>query len=150
MLTLFMTSDRSIEAAMQVVGNFGKASGSAINMGKCKMKYFGTWVGKRDSVTGMEVCTGPLRVWVDFVEGDSSFLNWDRRIAAVRRKLGLWQQRPLSLTGKTLVLKASLLFLSVVFPLPARLRNGLTRAVFRLVWGSYEYVQRARMYQPVG
>ena len=150
-LTLFLTSDRSIEAAMQVVGNFGKASGLAINIGKCKIKYFGTWVGKRHSVSGMEVCTGPLRVLgVDFVEGDSSFLNWDRRIVAVRQKLGLWQQRPLSLTGKTLVLKAdvmsSLLFLSVVFPLPARLRNGLTRVVFRFVWGSYEYVQRARMY----
>lgn len=76
---------------------------------------------------------------MDFVRGDSGYINWERRIAVAKRKLGLWQLRPLSLSGKVMVLKAdilsSLVYLSVVFPLAARLRSRLSRAVFKFMWG---------------
>ena len=153
-VTLFLTEDRSVEEALGVVGEFGKASGSALNVGKCKIRYFGSWEGRTEPLGGMAVCDGRLRVLgVEFGAGDNGVVNWEGRIAGVRKKLGLWQQRRLSLSGKVLVLKSdvlsSLVFLSCVFPLPARLRKGLTRAVFSFLWGSYEYVQRATMYQPV-
>ena len=152
--TLFLTADRSVAEALRVCGEFGRASGSALNIGKSQLKFFGRWAARGDSLGGLGACEGPLRVLgVDFIAGDSSALNWATRIAAVRRRMGLWQQRKLTISGKILVIKADVLprlvYLGCVFPLPAWLRGGLTRAVFRFLWGSYEYVQRAQMYQPV-
>ncbi|KAJ8398700.1 hypothetical protein AAFF_G00418970 [Aldrovandia affinis] len=60
----------------------------------------------------------------------------------------------LSLTGKVvvvrLVLLPLLLHLAYVFPVPARAKIALTRAVFRFLWGGrYEYVSRELMYAPL-
>lgn len=90
------------------------------------MKYFGAWSGRCESLGGMRVCEGPIRVLgLHFISGDSALVNWQRRVAMAKQKLAF------------------------VYPVPACLRARLTRAVFRFMWGSYEYVQRARMYQPV-
>lgn len=58
-MTLFLSSERSADAAMEEVSNFAKASGSAVNRGKCRVKFFGTWVGRGVQFCGMEVCEGP-------------------------------------------------------------------------------------------
>lgn len=153
-MSLFLTSDRSVGEALRVVGDFSRASGSALNLRKSQIKFFGAWAGRRDNLGGMSVCDGPMKILgAEFAEGDSSQINWTKKIAKVRTKLGLWKQRSLTLTGKVLVLKAdilpSLVFLSYIFPLSARLRKGLSKAIFKFLWGSYEYVQRVLMYQAV-
>lgn len=74
-------------------------------------------------------------------------------MAKVRRKLGMWKKRRLSITGRVLVVKAdilpALLHLAYVFPLPQMFRKELTREVFKFIWGGYEYVKRTMMYQPI-
>ncbi|KAJ8355075.1 hypothetical protein AAFF_G00101520 [Aldrovandia affinis] len=80
--------------------------------------------------------------------------NWEARLALVRSRLGVWSRRQLSLTGKVVVVRSVLLplllHLAYVFPVPARAKLALTRAVFRFLWGgSYEYVSRELMYAPV-
>lgn len=108
-MTLFAIRERSVAMAMEV-RRFEAASGLAINIQKSQVKYFSNWSSRKQQVCGMQVCEGPLRVLgVDFVEGDSSHLNWERKIAGARKRLGLWQQRPLTITGKVMVLKADIL-----------------------------------------
>ena len=153
-ITLFITSDRSVQEALRVASEFGRGSGASLNRNKSQIKYFGKWAERRKALGGIEACGGPIRVLgVDFLPGDSGAVNWSKRLDVVRRRLGLWQQRKLTISGKVLVLKAdvlpTLVYLSYIFPMPARLRGGLTRAVFKFLWGSYEYVQRAQMYQAV-
>ncbi|KAJ8391034.1 hypothetical protein AAFF_G00096550 [Aldrovandia affinis] len=70
------------------------------------------------------------------------------------RPLGRGTGSRLSLTGKVIVVRSVLLplllHLAYVFPVPARAKLALTRAVFRFLWGGrYEYVSRELMYAPV-
>ena len=79
--------------------------------------------------------------------------NWEKRLAGVKAKLGLWSTCRLTLSGRVLVLKADMLpvlvYLSYVFLLLVRLRRDLVRAVFKFLWGCYEYVRREVMYMAV-
>ena len=152
----FVDGDQSVRRAMEVVGDFARGAGASINVAKSTIKYFGVWKGRRDGQCGLQVSEGPVRVLgVEFggdVRGDARH-NWEKRIAGVKAKLGLWSARRLTLSGRVLALKADVLsvlvYLSYVFPLPVRLRRDLVRAVFKFLWGGYEYVRREVMYMAV-
>ena len=75
------------------MGNFGKASGSALNVGKSQLKFFGSWAGRTEPLGCLAVCGGPLRVLgVEFGTGDA-FRNWERRIGSVKKiKLRIWHK----------------------------------------------------------
>ncbi|CAB1347335.1 unnamed protein product [Coregonus sp. 'balchen'] len=118
-----------------------------------------TWsvaVGGRMCLGGLSLCIGALKIlWVLFETPRSATLNWNRSIAVVQRKLGMWRARSLSFIGKVLVLKVdvlpSLLYMAFVYPLPASLRRPLVRLVFQFMWGGrLERVARVRMLFPIG
>ncbi|CAB1348842.1 unnamed protein product [Coregonus sp. 'balchen'] len=91
-----------------------------------------------------------IMLGVLFETSGSATLNWNRSIAVVQRKLGMWMSRLLSFIGKVLVLKVdvlpSLLYMAYVYPLAASLRRPLVRLVFQFMWGGrLEYVVRVCM-----
>uniref|UniRef100_A0A8K9Y2W7 Reverse transcriptase domain-containing protein n=1 Tax=Oncorhynchus mykiss TaxID=8022 RepID=A0A8K9Y2W7_ONCMY len=140
-MTLFLTSE-------------GSASGARVNLGKSSVKFFGPWAGREEGLSGLPLCSGPMRVLgVDFEVTGSEGINWGQRIAKVRTRVGLWKARRLSMSGRVLVIKAdilpSLVYLAYVFPLPPRYRKDLVRTLFSFVWGGYEYVKRDWMVQSV-
>lgn len=153
-MTLFLTTEGSLLRALDVLGSFSKVSGARVNVGKSKVKYFGPWKGRGGGLFGLSECEGPMRILgVDFEDSESGPLNWRRRLAALRSRIGLWKARRLSLTGRVLVVKAdilpSMIYLAYVFPLPPEYRRRLVRDVFSFVWGGYEYVRRGWMRQGV-
>lgn len=153
-MTLFLTSEGSVARAVEVLGEFGLASGARVNLGKSSVKFFGPWAGREEGLSGLPLCSGPMRVLgVDFEVTGSEGINWGQRIAKVRTKVGLWKARRLSMSGRVLVIKAdilpSLVYLAYVFPLPPRYRKDLVRTIFSFVWGGYEYIKRDWMVQSV-
>ncbi|KAJ8357895.1 hypothetical protein AAFF_G00056530 [Aldrovandia affinis] len=62
--------------------------------------------------------------------------NWEARLALVRSRLGVWSRRQLSVVVVRSVLLPLLLHLAYVFPVLARAKLALTRAVFCFLWGS--------------
>lgn len=155
-MSLFLETQRGLELALGIVECFARGSGAQLNRAKSQMKYFGTWRVRTDALCGLGLSGGPLKILgVDF-EGrvmEDARGNWEKRLAGVGKKLGLWAARRLTIIGKVLALKAdimpSLVYLARVYIMPARLRKALTRAVFKFVWGGYEYIQRVVMYQAV-
>ncbi|CAB1340743.1 unnamed protein product [Coregonus sp. 'balchen'] len=121
-----------------------------------KLKFFGRWRGRTDVPGGLSLWIGALKILgVLFETSGSATLNWNRSIAVVQRKLGMWRARSLSFIGKVLVLKVdvlpSLLYMAYVYPLPASLRRPLVRLVFQFMWGGrLERVARFRMLCPIG
>ncbi|KAJ8358978.1 hypothetical protein SKAU_G00155030 [Synaphobranchus kaupii] len=153
-MTLFLSTERDLREALGVVRDFSRGSGALLNVDKSQMKYFGVWKARAEALCGLSLTEGPIRILgVDF-QGDAAEdakNNWERRLAGVRRKLGLWSLRHLTISGKVLVLKAdvlpSLLYLARVYVMPLGLRRDLTRTVFRFLWEGWEYVRRVTMYQ---
>ncbi|KAJ8416196.1 hypothetical protein AAFF_G00382180 [Aldrovandia affinis] len=90
------------------------------------------------------VCGGLKILGVRFWARGSAAQNWKARLTLVRSRLGMWSRRQLSLTGKVIVVRSVLLplllHLAYVFPVPARAKLALTRAVFRFLWGGRHLV----------
>ena len=152
--TLLLRDERSLDRALEIVKRFSRAAGAKLNMEKSVVKLVGEWKERREFMGGIRVSKRAIRILgVDFGGGNDGEVNWMKRIRKVRMKLGLWQKRKLSIAGKILVIKAevlpALVFLARVFPLPPRLKRGVQSAVFRFLWGGYEYVAREVMVQPV-
>ena len=156
-VTLLLDGDRSVKRAMEVVQDFARGTGASINVAKSTIKYFGVWKGRSEGLGGLQVCEGPVRVLgVDFT-GDvreDALQNWGKRLTGVKTKLSVWSTRRLTVSGKVMVLRADILpgliYLAYIYQLPVRLRRELVRAVFRFLWGGYEYVRREVMYMAVG
>ncbi|KAG9344416.1 hypothetical protein JZ751_011086 [Albula glossodonta] len=76
--------------------------------------------------------------------------SWDQVLCRVQGKLGSWSARPLTITGKILVLKAivlpALLYVGRVFPPDRASGKTITRMAFQFVWGStFEKLSRATL-----
>ncbi|KAJ8349432.1 hypothetical protein SKAU_G00245620 [Synaphobranchus kaupii] len=95
-LTLFLGTERGLETALGVVEDFSRGSGALVNVGKSQFKFFGTWRSRTDSLYGLRLCEGPLRILGVYFAGgvaEDAQYNWERRLAGAKRKLGLWSTR---------------------------------------------------------
>lgn len=150
--TVFFTTDRDLDKIVEVLGLYCEATGSAINVGKSAIMYCGSWRNRKDIRHGFSICNDGLKILgVKFYNRDSAGKNWEEKIERVKKKLGLWKTRWLSITGKGLVVKADvlsgLIYLALVFPVPTKYKLILTRLVFSFIWGGrYEPVKREHMY----
>ncbi|KAJ8334125.1 hypothetical protein SKAU_G00397640, partial [Synaphobranchus kaupii] len=87
---------------------------------------------------------------VTFQSDGEGRLSWEGTLRHVQAKLLSWSERPLSQTGKILVLKAIVLpiflYLGRVFPPDKATSKIITRMAFRFVWGStMEKLKRATL-----
>ncbi|CAB1312772.1 unnamed protein product [Coregonus sp. 'balchen'] len=135
--SLLLCKDSCLTRSLAIIGEFTRALGVVLNHAKSSR-------GRTDVPGGLSLCIGALKILrVLFETSGSATLNWNRSIAVVQRKLGMWRARSFSYIGKVLVLKVdvllSLLYMAYVYPLPASLRSG------RL-----ERVARVRMLCPIG
>ncbi|CAB1324761.1 unnamed protein product, partial [Coregonus sp. 'balchen'] len=140
--SLLLCKDSCLTRSLAIIGEFTRASGAVLNHANIS----------EDGVGGRMClgCSGALKIlWVLFETSGSATLNWNRSIAVVQRKVGMWRARPLCFIGKVLVLKVdvlpSLLYMAHIYPLPASLRRPLVWLVFQFMWGGrLEYVARVR------
>lgn len=137
---LYLEDDGSVREMIRTIQTFESAVGSKVNEEKSKYKFLGRWAGRRETLCGLSLCEGPMRVLgIDFGNpgGDANY-NWDLKIAKILKKLGMWSKRTLTITGKVLVVKAdilpALLHLAYVFPMPQTHRKVLTWGIFKLIW----------------
>lgn len=153
--SLLLMSDRCLEKALSVFEEFSLASGASLNVAKSAIKFFGKFRMRRESLGGLQVCEGPLKILgIHFQNEGSATVNWVGRISSVQKRLARWKGRRLSLMGKVLVVKMDVLpvlqYLAYIYPLPASMRRAVIRLLFNFVWGGrYEYVKRSEMFNHV-
>ena len=151
---LYLKDDFCLREAMQVIDTFSVASGSRVNTGKSQIKYFGKWKDRVDNPLGFSLCAGPMTLLgISFGNNNDGETNWETKLGKVQKKLNMWKLRRLSISGKILVIKSdllpTLLHVAYIFPMPALVCLKLQKSLFQFIWGGYEYIKRATMYQPV-
>jgi len=137
--TLLLQSDKCLERALDLFGEFSLASGASLNISKSSVKFFGRFKQRRDGIGGLQVCEGPVKILgIHFQSEGSATLNWMKRISSVQVRIARWKERRLSLIGKVLILKMDVLpamqYLAYIYPLPACMRKVVLRLVFNFVW----------------
>lgn len=154
-MTLFLTSERDFRESSKILKAFGEATGAKVNMPKSAVMYVGQWANRKTAFGEYSLCENGLKVLgVQFFRQNSAKENWKVLIGKVRSKIGLWSTRELSLSGRSLVIKADLLptvnYLAYVFPLPYNCGRELEGLVYSFLWkGGSEPVSRAQVSQEI-
>ncbi len=140
-VSLLATDVLSIRRAMDLTDWYGQASGAKLNRSKSEAQLFGPW--ERVDIGGLDV---------NFKEKDFKILgvkfdkdgggqeNWTDLLGKVRKRLGFWGLRQLTIEGKIFIFKSVILplmsLVCSVFNPPRKFLMDLERAVFYFLWGS--------------
>ncbi|KAL2080693.1 hypothetical protein ACEWY4_024486 [Coilia grayii] len=121
-LTLFLTTECSFRAVVAILAAFGQAAKAKVNLAKSAVLCLGGW-GARASVPWPFLVQQSVRILgLDFTRLESAQYNWNALLNKVTRTLSLWGTRPLSLSGRVLLVKSGILprlnHVSYVFPVP--------------------------------
>ncbi|KAJ7998408.1 hypothetical protein DPEC_G00204630 [Dallia pectoralis] len=127
-ITIVGTDSRSITTATKAVDDYCAATGALVNRETIKL------------------------LGITFQRDGEGSTSWAETICRVQRKICEWSARSLTMTGKTLILKAIvlpiLLYLGRVFPPDKATSKKIERLMFTFVWGSQmERVQRSTLYK---
>ncbi|KAJ8015986.1 hypothetical protein DPEC_G00002410 [Dallia pectoralis] len=127
-ITIVGTDSRSITTATKAVDDYCAATGALINRETIKL------------------------LGITFQRDGGGSTSWAETICHVQWKICEWSARSLTMTGKTLILKAIvlpiLLYLGRVFPPDKATSKNIERLMFTFVWGSQmERLQRGTLYK---
>ena len=153
--TVLVSSDRDLESVMVQVDKYCRGSGSKVNFKKSAVMVTEGWKGRSGEQHGLAVCEDGIKVLgVHFWKERADRKNWEACLERVKKRVELWKQRALTLSGRVLVVKADILsqviYLARVFPIPASCKVRLTRQIFKFLWGGrLEPVRREILYLPV-
>ena len=102
-----MTSDHGIKAVFDTYSRFERASGSKLNLSKCKGLWLGSWRGRSDLPVAIDWSCNTIKVLGIFIGfGDLDVANWNPCIDAVSKCLTSWRMHSLSYSGRAIVANA--------------------------------------------
>ena len=143
-----------ISAVFDTYSLFEKASGSRLNLGKCRGLWLGSWQNCSDSPVAIDWSNKMIKVLGVFIGfGDLDEANWRPRIDAVSKCLTSWSSRSLSLSGKALVANALALsrvwYVASLVHMPRGVLKELNSLLFGCFWsGKKDKVNRKVVVQP--
>ena len=143
-----VTSEPGIKAVFDTYNRFEKASGSKLNLSKCKGLWLGSWRGRTDSPVAIDWSATMIKILGIFIGfGNTIAANWDPRIESVSKCLASWRMRSLSYDGRGLVANALALsriwYVASLICMPQRVLSDLNRILFNFFWaGKRDLVRR--------
>ena len=149
-----VSSDPGIKAVFDIYSLFEKASGSRLNLGKCKGLWLGSWRGRLDSPVAIDWSNKMIKVLGVFIGfGNLDEANWRPRIDAVSKCLASWSSRSLSFSGRALVANALALsrvwYVASLVHMPRWVLRELNSLLFSFFWsGKKDKVNRKVVVQP--
>lgn len=152
--SLFCTSDDEILAVFDIYRDYESASGAKLNLEKCKGLWCGSWRGRTTFPISLAWSSQHLKCLGVFIgHGDLEELNWTDRLIKLTTLLHSWNQRSLSLTGKSVVLNAlalsGLWYSASVIHIPDWALTAINRAIFSFFWSNKkELVSRQTLALP--
>ena len=144
----------SINRTLDLTDWFGRASGSKLNRNKTQAQFYGPWTETELTRLPMTVTQTEQRILgVKFDREGDGTTNWPDVVGKIRKRLGYWGLRGLTMEGKVLIIKVMilplLLFIGSVFTPPRQVLLDLERAIFYFLWGSkWEPLRRDVMKKP--
>lgn len=140
--TLTLADTDSITQSFKLFDIFGKASGAKVNVEKSEVLIVNDVI---DSLTPLQL---PLVVKTDFIEvlgiavgnykDKCEEFNWKKKIDKIASLMNLWQQRSLSLRGRSVViqtlLSSRIWYTLNVMPLPKWVEEKLRKSFSKFLW----------------
>ena len=151
--TLTLKDDLSVTRAFDVIYKFERASGSKLNMSKTEGVYVGQQAGRDHGPVPIKWNTDGIKILGAKIGNDLE-QDWTAPIEKVEKTLKRWQDRTLSVKGKTVILQtyaiATITYLASIFTIPERYINRLHKAIFSFLWNQKnELVARATCHLPL-
>ncbi|KAL0961882.1 hypothetical protein UPYG_G00332850 [Umbra pygmaea] len=150
-ITIVGTDSRSITTATKAVEDYCAATGALVNRGKSELFLTPHW--HESLASSFPVKTDKIKLLeITFQRDGGGSTSWAETICHVQRKICEWSARSLTMTGKTLILKAIVLpivlYLGRVFPPDKTTSKKIERLMFTFVWGSQmERLKRSTLYK---
>ena len=150
-VNILCTDIYSIQKALDLTDSYGLASGSKLNRGKTQALFYGPWTATETIGLPLTMNQTDIKILgVKFDREGEGTENWPGMIGKVRRRLGYWGLRGLTMEGKVLIIKSVilplLLLVCSVFMPPRRVLLELERAIFYFLWNSkWEKLKREVM-----
>ena len=145
---LIVNSDDAILAVFDTYSRFEAASGSKLNVSKCKGLWLGAWNNRSDPPVQLEWTSEKIKVLGVYVgPGDLEEAKWRPRIAAVENVLASGRQRTLSYWGRALVIGSLALsriwYVASLIHMPLWVHAEPARLMFPFFWkGKLDLVAR--------
>uniref|UniRef100_A0A3B5L9W1 Reverse transcriptase domain-containing protein n=1 Tax=Xiphophorus couchianus TaxID=32473 RepID=A0A3B5L9W1_9TELE len=138
--TITVEDEASMDRVIVHLHNYGLASGAKINENKSEIMYCGVATrtpGRwefREVVDEVKV----LGVYLGKQQGEARDKTWENVISKVQKLLNLWNQRKLTIKGKTVIIN-SLIISKIIYPLsvydlPDRILNKFNSQITTFIW----------------
>ena len=158
-VTLLLHDEKDMQLALRIIEQFSEFSGLHINKKKSEAMWLGSTKNNQNSPCNF-ICKTKLKILGIYFSNDKSAStiedNWKERIDKIKRVIGVWEKRNLSIMGKICVIKTFLLsqfiyvMQSVVFP--DHILTEINRIIYNFLWRkkdcnrkAYEKVKRSIM-----
>ena len=129
--TNFVKNERSLCHLLETVNRYERGSGAKLNTAKSKAMWLGRWRANGASPFGFKWVNKLKILGVYFSNGlvNVDEDNWRCKLDKLKRTLGLWSKRDLSVLGRSIILNV----------LGASRFWHVAKALLPLIWVSLEY-----------
>ena len=149
--TVFLKNENELSSCIEVINNFGKASGMKLNKSKCEGLWLGDYAERQTNCTllGIKWPPGPIKclgIYVGNDERQCTKCNWHDKLDKMENMLEKWKKRELTLFGKVQVIKslalASLIYTASCCVIPTGFIEKVNKVLFSFIWGKVERIKR--------
>ena len=152
-LTIFVKSERAINRLQYIFEEFGKLSGLKINQGKTNF----VWLGKEEDQPQFPLFgklvkeVKILGVYFTLDIKVKEEMNYKEILSKIKRLLGWWKQRDLSMIGKIHLMKtyalSKLNYVSSLLVVPNWVLVEVEKITFEFLWNGKDRIKRNIMCQ---
>ena len=157
-MTIFVRDKDSVKNLKVIFHSFQKISGLKVNMEKTNI----VWIGKEREGLGVEIpsfgnLVKEVKILGVYFSVDRKMreeLNYKEILSKIKRLLGWWKQRDLSMIGKIHLLKtyalSKLNYIISSIVVPSWLYKEIKKVCFEFIWKGKDRIKRQIMYQDFG
>ena len=148
-LTIMIRDEEDLRKALEIIEDFGRASGLKINIDKSEIMCFGDWSGVDTRVpqVNMAKITG-VTMGKREVQEEINEANFGVAVTKLERTLLQWKTRALSLVGRVLIVKAlglsQIQFLASSTRVPEAIVDRIIKLVYNFIWCGKNKIIRER------
>ena len=154
----FLNNKNEICSAVNILDEFGKYSGTKLNLSKCE----GMWLGKTKekqhncSLFGFKWpkvirCLG---IYLGYDETEKFEMNWNKKLESIKHLITTWSKRDLTLFGKVQIIKTlivpQVILVASLQTIPLGITKELNKLCYKFLWGNNnsEKISRKKLNHP--
>ena len=149
-ITLFLLDEKDLRHSLLIINLFSKVSGLTLNTRKSEAMWIGSKKHSKETPCGFTFKTRLKILGIIYSSNLCASLiedNWNNRLQAIKRIIGRWEKRNLSIVGKICICKTFLLsqfvYVMQALILPEKVLVELNRILYRFIWRKTDCNKRA-------